>query len=381
MNPAWRAHPELPSSDEDHEAEFEEISQALKRRRQEDTPGFAMATRIFQAARSSHAAQPSASLTEASTGHLCSESLASADGGCEVQPDKTSAPAPFLPESVEAANAQSRDNTEEPMTGSVGDHGPLPPKASAIKPKLRHTDAVEVFDAKGEFEHWAPLTLDGLCGHPGKDGKLCNNTAGDCCIHLRSELSRMAREDERAAVMARGPCGVPGRDGPCGKPRGRCEVHTEAWHLSREQRAMQTEDTSSCLVDRGQCGVVTKLSGEPCRKPKGRCLSHAEEKERCLSSLDSDPRQRCWKRKAEGSCFCDQHQDYPNYSKVVAKWAAEQSQKDGLPDEGRFMAFIQTAYPNATYEQPPVHNFQQFVETFRSFPSTVSGETDAVAGN
>ena len=66
---------------------------------------------------------------------------------------------------------------------------------------------MEVLDAQGEFLRWAPLTLEGLCGHPCSDGKLCNNNAGDCRAHQRSELARMAREDEQAALVERGLCG------------------------------------------------------------------------------------------------------------------------------------------------------------------------------
>ncbi len=312
----------------------------------------------------------STTLTEASSGHLSSESLA-ADSGREVQPHiaNTIAPAPSQTEAAEAADAQPGEGTDEPMAEDVHNNAPRPPKASVIDPKLRHIDAVEVFDAKGAFSHWAPLTLEGLCGHPCSDGKLCNNNAGDCRAHQRSELARMAREDEQTTLVERGPCGVLGRGGACEKPRGRCGVHTEAWHLEREQRAMQTEDAASCLADRGQCGVIPRTGGEPCGKPKGRCHIHAEEGVRCESSFDSDPRERCWNRKAEGSCFCSQHQDYPNYSKTVAKWAAEQSQKNGPPDEESFRAFLRAAYPDAPYEQPPAHDFQKFVKTFASFPS------------
>ena len=51
---------------------------------------------------------------------------------------------------------------------------PRPPKTSAIEPKLRQVDAAEVMDAKGRFARWAPLTLEGLCGHTCRDSKLCN---------------------------------------------------------------------------------------------------------------------------------------------------------------------------------------------------------------
>ena len=52
-----RREAELPGSDEDNEAECEEILQAVKRRRKEDP--LALATRLLGAPGSSHAAQPS----------------------------------------------------------------------------------------------------------------------------------------------------------------------------------------------------------------------------------------------------------------------------------------------------------------------------------
>ena len=112
---------------------------------------------------------------------------------------------------------------------------PRPPKESAIDAKLGHTDAVEVFDAKGKFLHWAPLTLEGLCGHPCSGDKLCNSNAGKCSKHRQREVSLMAREDERAAIMERGFCGVPeAGGGPCQQPRGQCSIHTASWHQKRE---------------------------------------------------------------------------------------------------------------------------------------------------
>ena len=52
-----RREAELPESDEDNEAEREEILQALKRRRKEDP--VALATRLLSTPGSSHDAQPS----------------------------------------------------------------------------------------------------------------------------------------------------------------------------------------------------------------------------------------------------------------------------------------------------------------------------------
>ena len=152
----------------------------------------------------------STTLSEASSQHLLSESLA-ADNGREVQPQIGKTVAETLPqtEAVEAEYAQPRGNADESVAKQVDDHARRPPKASAIDPQLRQFDAVEVFDAMGKFKHWAPLTLEGLCGHPCNDGKLCNSNAGKCSKHRQRELFLMAREDERAAIMERGVCGVP----------------------------------------------------------------------------------------------------------------------------------------------------------------------------
>ena len=66
----------------------------------------------------------------------------------------------------------------------------------------------------------------------------------------------------------------------------------------------------------------------------------------------------------EGSRFCGKHLDYPNYSVVVPRWVAGR-QRDGLPaDEEDFMSFLLTEYPNASYQQPKVHDFQKFVASF-----------------
>ena len=116
---------------------------------------------------------------------------------------------------------------------------PRPPKASAINHKLGHTDAIEVHDVQGKFSHWAPLTVEGLCGHPCANGKLCSAGAESCSKHRRREQSLMEGEDERAAVMERGVCGVPlGPDSACQRPKGRCSVHTPDWHQKREIRSM-----------------------------------------------------------------------------------------------------------------------------------------------
>ena len=251
------------------------------------------------------------------------------------------------------------DGTEAPPAEVI--EAPRPSKESAIDPALRRIDAVEVLDANGDFLRWAPLTMAGLCGHPlPPRGKLCNNNAGGCPTHKRREQTLMEREDERAAIVAHGLCNVPVGDSACEKPLGRCYIHTDEWHQQRELRAMRAEDDVSCIADRGRCGVVPRSGGEQCHKPKGRCPNHAEEKARCESAIDSDPRERCRSRCMEGSRFCGKHLDYPNYSVVVQRWVAGR-QQDGLPaDEEDFMTFLRTEYPNASYQQQKIYDVQKY---------------------
>ena len=265
----------------------------------------------------------------------------------------------------DAAAMQSMDGTGEPPPPAEDTEAPRPPKESAIDRRLRHTDAAEVHDEKGRFARWAPLTVEGLCGHPCSDGKLCNNNVGDCVVHGSRERAVMALEDNAATLVQRGVCGIPvAGGGNCQEPQGRCSIHTEEWCQQRELHAMAIEDERSCIVNRGLCSVVPRLGGEPCAYPKSRCPRHAEEKERCQSALDHDPQQQCWNHRAEGSRFCRKHADYPNFSVVVRTWAVKR-QRNGVPlDEGDFMTFIRTEYPDASYQQPKVHDFQKFVASF-----------------
>ena len=175
----------------------------------------------------------------------------------------------------------------------------------------------------------------------------------------------MEGEDERAAVMERGVCGVPlGPDSVCQRPKGRCSVHTAEWHQERELLCMQAEDDASCIADRGRCGVVPRGGGEECSYPNGRCRYHAPEKERCQSTLDSDPRERCWNYCAKDSHFCDKHADYPNYSATVQRWVVDRQQRGLSLDEDELMAHIRAEYPSASYQQPKIHDFGSFAGHF-----------------
>ena len=273
------------------------------------------------------------------------------------------ATSPTSADSADRACPQPLDGTDA-LPAADGD-APRQPKESAVDIKLRHIDAVEVMDVKGRFSHWAPLTVEGLCGHPCSDGKLCNNNAGDCFVHRQREKTFMGREDECSAILGRGLCGVPlGKEGFCQKALGRCKIHTEDWDLRRELCAMRAEDDISCIADRGRCGVVPRGGGDRCDYPRGRCPRHAEEKERCQSALDCDPQERCWNHRAEGSRFCQKHADYPDLSVAVQRWVAERQRK-GVPlDEEEFMAYVRAGYPDASYQQPKIHDFQKFAVYF-----------------
>ena len=155
--------------------------------------------------------------------------------------------------------------------------------------------------------------------------------------------------------------GVPlGQGGACQRPKGRFSVRTPDWHQKRELRSMQAEDDASRIADRGRCGVVPRGGGQQCKHPKSRCPKHAAEQERCQSALDNDPRERCWKHRAEKSCFCTLHADYPNYSKTVQRWAADRQQRGLSFDEEQFTAHIRAEYPNASYQQPKIYDFQKY---------------------
>ena len=58
------------------------------------------------------------------------------------------------------------------------------------------------------------------------------------------------------------------------------------------------------------------------------------------------------------------HADYPNYSVTVQRWAADRQQRGLSFDEEQFTAHIRAEYPNASYQQPKVHDFQKFVASF-----------------
>ena len=112
----------------------------------------------------------------------------------------------------------------------------------------------------------------------------------------------MEGEDLRAATLAHGTCDVPVRDGrSCEQVRGRCTVHTEAWHKARELATMWSEDDASCVAERGRCGVAPRGGWRPYENPKGRCKYHAAEEVRCKSALEDDLGARCWNHREDGS--------------------------------------------------------------------------------
>ena len=255
------------------------------------------------------------------------------EGGCKLTAPKpvgadaeASTADPLSEGSPTAGSTGSTQSTDAPPSTESMDFTAEPPrplKESVIVQALRHLDAFEVF-SKGRFSHWAPVTMPGLCGHPGPSGKLCNNNAGDCQTHLRREQQLMASEDRLSGIAERGFCGVPLRDGKrCEEVKGKCATHSEAWHLQREFAAMKSEDDASCVADKGICGVMPRAGGAPCAKPKGRCPIHAEGEERCRSALDDDPCAQCRNYRRGGSDFCEFHQDRPNLNLALREFFAD----------------------------------------------------------
>ena len=219
--------------------------------------------------------------------------------------------------------------------------------------------------AREVFSHWAPRTVWGLCGHACSDGKLCNNNAGSCGAHSRREEELMACEDSRSTTVERGVCGVPeAGGGTCQKPWGQCSIHTAAWHQKRELGAMRAEDDASCIADRGRCGVLPRGGGDACGHPRTRCPHHAVEQERCQSTFDRDPNERCRSCRAEGSRYCTQHADYPNYSLTVQQWVLDRQQHGLALNEEDFIAHIRARYPGASYQLPRCHDFQKCASHF-----------------
>ena len=175
----------------------------------------------------------------------------------------------------------------------------------------------------------------------------------------------MACEDSRSTTVERGVCGVPeAGGGTCQKPWGQCSIHTAAWHQKRELGAMRAEDDASCIADRGRCGVLLRGGGDACGHPRTRCPHHASEQERCHSMVDRDPTVRCRKYRAEGSRFCAHHADYPNYSVTVQRWAVGRQQRGLSFDEEDFTAHIIAEYPDASFQQPGIHDVQKYAGHF-----------------
>ena len=192
-----------------------------------------------------------------------------------------------------------------------------------------------------------------------KDGKLCNGNAGKCTTHKGCELRAMDGEELRAAILAHGMCEVPVRGRSCDQVRGRCSVHTEAWHRERESVAMELEDDASCVAERGRCAVVPRGGGRPCEKPKGRCKYHAVEEVRCKSALEDDLGARCWNHREDGSDFCATNQGRPNFCLALKDFFRERSGK--LVTEEDFRAWENARFPKAAQEFGPIYNFPDWI--------------------
>jgi hypothetical protein len=170
----------------------------------------------------------------------------------------------------------------------------------------------------------------------------------------------MEGEELRAAILARGVCEVPVRGRSCEQVKGRCTVHTEAWHRERECVAMQLEDDASCVAERGRCGVVSRGGGRPCEKPKGRCKYHAAEEVRCKSALEDDLGARCRTYREDGSDFCAQHQERPNFCLALKDFFRE-CMGGPIITEAALNSWDKRRFPNAAPAVGPIYNFPGWI--------------------
>ena len=67
-----------------------------------------------------------------------------------------------------------------------------------------------------------------------------------------------------------------------------------------------------------------------------------------------------------GARYCKAHADFPNFCVVAQRWIGERQGAGLTLPEAEFMAHVRAVYPNASYEQPKIHDFQKFVAAFAS---------------
>ena len=79
-----------------------------------------------------------------------------------------------------------------------------------------------------------------------------------------------------------------------------CPVHAEK---RREHEARKTK---------GICGASLRCGRGLCQNVRGECRFHAPEDVRCMSTLETQPNERCYNWKVDGADYCDKHVDYPN---------------------------------------------------------------------
>ena len=122
---------------------------------------------------------------------------------------------------------------------------------------------------------------------------------------------------------------------------------------------MRSEDDASCVAERGRCGVVPRGGGRPCEKPKGRCKYHAHESVRCKSALEGDPGAHCWNYRTDGSDFCENHQDRPNFCQALKEFFRECM--GGPITEEAFNSWEKRRFPNAALEFVPIYSFPDWI--------------------
>ena len=152
------------------------------------------------------------------------------------------------------------------------------------------------------------------------------------------------RPDSTLTDRSRSPraCGWPNKGGgSCKWDFDKCPHHTERVRTAWERPRMEGED---------------RRCKEPGCNELPPCRYHTENPKRCESMLDSAPLKRCSFDKAEGSCYCEKHQPFPNMGVSAAKYARLCDSVGLRYSEAQWVAW---AYPEAR-EVPGVYDFTKY---------------------
>ena len=123
---------------------------------------------------------------------------------------------------------------------------------------------------------------------------------------------------------------------------------------------MEKEAVHSRLLEKRVCGARLRKGGT-CKGVQGECAFHAPEHLRCKSTLDEDPRKRCY---SYGVDYCPHHEAMPNLCLRVQEYGMECASKGGAcsPRE-----VPQEYFPGQ--EKLPVLDFLKYVRSVSERPS------------